>query len=155
MLRHNRRENVFVSGTGIHSIDALRFIAGDVVRTESFSQGDGTQWHHFVLHFESGALGSFDALTTDGCAEERYEIYGEGYRVNMAVENSRGPRLQCWKNNELVIDKQPDPDEPNFVRIGPYAETPEFVTALIEKRAMWPTIADVFPSMELACELNP
>ncbi|MGA1200060.1 MAG: hypothetical protein ACO36I_26480, partial [Candidatus Latescibacterota bacterium] len=70
-------------------------------------------------------------------------------------ENSREPRLQCWKNNELVIDKQPDADEPHFIRIGPYAETHEFVTALIEKRAMWPTIADVFPSMELACELNP
>ncbi|MGA1200091.1 MAG: Gfo/Idh/MocA family protein, partial [Candidatus Latescibacterota bacterium] len=76
MLRHNRREDFFVSGTGIHSIDALRFIAGDVVRTESFSQNDGTPWHHFVLHFESGALGSFDVLTTDGCAEERYEIFG-------------------------------------------------------------------------------
>ncbi|MBT3605204.1 MAG: Gfo/Idh/MocA family oxidoreductase [Candidatus Latescibacteria bacterium] len=155
MLRHNRREDVFVSGTGIHSLDALRFIAGDVSRTETFTQNDGTPWHHFILHFESGALGTFDVLTTDGCAEERYEIYGEGYRVNMAVENSGEPRLQCWKDNELVVDKTPDPSEPNFVRIGPYAETHEFVTALIEKRAMWPTIADVFPSMALALELNP
>lgn len=155
MLRHNRREDVFVSGTGIHSLDALRFIAGDVSQADSFSQGDGTPWHHFVLHFESGALGSFDVLTTDGCAEERYEIYGEGYRVNMAVENSGEPRLQCWKDNVLVVDKTPDAGEPNFVRIGPYAETHEFVTALAEKRAIWPTIADVFPSMELAYQLNP
>ena len=155
MLRHNRREDFFVSGTGIHSLDALRFIAGDVAHVDSFSHNEGTPWHHFVLKFESGALGSFDVLTSDGCAEERYEIYGEGYRVNMAVENSREPRLQCWKDNELVMDKTPDADEPNFVRIGPYAETHEFVTALAEKRAMWPTIADVFPSMALAYELNP
>lgn len=155
MLRHNRREDFFVSGTGIHSLDALRFIAGDVDHADSFSQNDGTPWHHFVLHFKSGALGAFDVLTTDGCLEERYEIYGEGYRVNMAVEGSREPRLQCWKDNQLVIDKQPDSDEPNFIRIGPYAETHEFVSALLEKRPMWPTIADVFPSMELAYQLNP
>jgi hypothetical protein len=37
----------------------------------------------------------------------------------------------------------------------PMSPTHEFVTALIEKRAMWPTIADVFPSMKLASELNP
>jgi len=63
--------------------------------------------------------------------------------------------LQCWKDNEKVVDKTPDPNEPNFIRIGPYAETHEFVTALIEERPMWPTIADVFPSMELAHQLNP
>ncbi|MDA0712186.1 MAG: hypothetical protein O3B73_18460, partial [bacterium] len=155
MLRHNRREREFVSGTGIHSLDALRFIAGDVRRAESFTQVSDTPWHHFVLHFESGALGAFDVLTTDGSVEERYEIYGEGYRVNMAVESSPEPRLQCWKDNKMVVDKRPDPDEPAHIRIGPYAEAHEFITALAQKRPMWPTIADVFPSMVLAHQLNP
>jgi len=155
MLRHNRREDYFVSGTAIHSIDALRFIAGDVANVDAFKHEADTPWFHFVMQFESGAVGSLDVLTSDGSAEERYEIYGEGYRVNMAVENSREPRLQCWKDNEIVIDKTPSDDEPSFIRIGPYAEAHEFVTALNEKRAMWPTVADIFPSLKLGYELNP
>lgn len=155
MLRHNRREPVFVSGTGIHSLDALRFLAGDVADVQAFSQHDGTPWHHFVFRFVSGAVGAFDVLPSDGCAEERYEMYGEGYRVNMAVENSAEPRLQCWKDGKLVLDKRPPEGQPSFVRVGPYAEAREFVRALIEKRAMWPTMADVFPSLELAYGLDP
>ena len=155
MLRHNRREDFFVSGTAIHSIDALRFIAGDVAHVESFTQDADTLWFHFVLQFESGTLGALDVLTSDGCAEERYEIYGEGYRVDMAVERSREPRLRCWKDDEVVIDKIPPNGQPEFVRIGPYAETHEFITGLIEKRALWPTVADIFPSLELGYQLNP
>lgn len=155
MLRHNRREDFFVSGTGIHSIDALRFLAGDVASVESFVQDADTPWFHFVFRFESGALGAMDVLTSDGCAEERYEIYGEGYRVDMAVENSIEPRLRCWKDNKIVIDKTPPKDQPSFIRIGPYAEAHEFITGLTEKRALWPTTADIFPSLELGYQLNP
>jgi predicted dehydrogenase len=155
MLRHNRREDVFVSGTGIHSIDALRFLAGDVLSYESAAQRNGALWHHFVFQFASGAMGSFDVLPTCGCLEERYEIYGENYRVDMAVESSPEPRLRCWKDNKLVVDKCPPDGQPHFIRVGPYAETHEFVTALLEKRAMWPTMADVFPSLKLAYQLDP
>ena len=157
MLRHNRREDFFVSGTAIHSIDALRFIAGDVASVEPFTHEEDTDtpWFHFVFRFESGALGSLDVLTSDGSAEERYEIYGEGYRVDMAVESSCEPRLRCWKDNEIVIDKTPPEGEPNSIRLGPYAEAHEFITGLAEKRAMWPTVEDIFPSLKLGYELNP
>ena len=155
MLRHNRREDVFMSGTGIHSLDALRELGGNIVDYEAHAQDGAPLWFHVVLKFESGALGSFDVLTTDGCVEERYELYGEGYRVDMVVESSPQPRLRCWKDNQLVVDECPPEDEPPFVRVGPYNEAHEFVMGLIEKRQMWPTLEEIFPSTELGYRLDP
>ena len=154
MLRHERTEKHFVSATGIHSVDVLRFFAGDVSSFESFIQQGGTLWHHHVLQFESDILGVFDAMTTSGLTEEYYEIIGEGYSVQMWVEGSREPRLKCWLDGELLVDKKPDPEEPDFVRLGSYCETHEFISALFEKRAMSPSMADILPSLELAYQMN-
>jgi len=155
ILRHNRREDFFISGTGIHCIDALRELGGEIADTECHTQAGPTPWHHIVFQFESGALGSLDVLPTDGCLEERYELCGEGYRVDMVVENSPENRLRCWKDNQVVLDETPPDGQPPFVRVGPYAEAHEFVMGLKEKRAMWPTAADVFPSTEIAYRLDP
>ncbi len=155
ILRHNRREEVFVSGTGIHCIDALRELGGEITEFEQFSQEANTPWHHIVFRFESGAMGSLDVLPSDGNVEERYELFGEGYRVDARVQVSTNPRLRCWKDNKLVLDEKAPEGEPDFIRLGPYAETHEFVSALEEGRPAWPTVMDVIPSAELAYRLDP
>ena len=105
--------------------------------------------------YVSGAAATLDILPTDGCVEEGYEIYGENYRVDIRVEGSADPHLMCWLNTELVIDERPPKEQPTHVRLGPYAETHEFVTALEEGRNPWPSVAEVFPSAVMAYELDP
>ncbi|HAA77882.1 TPA: hypothetical protein DCE37_22480 [Candidatus Latescibacteria bacterium] len=155
ILRHNRREDFFVSGTGIHCIDTLREIGGEFASYEmKMLQGD-TLWYHVDVDYASGASATLDILTSDGSVEEGYEIYGEGYRVDARVEGSSDPHLLCWKENELVVEERPAANEPSFIRLGPYAETHEFVTALEEGRAPWPSVKEVFPSVEVAYTLDP
>ena len=155
ILRHNRREPEFIFSTGIHLVDALREIGGDVADYRVQMHAGEPNWYHISLTYESSAIGCLDAMPTDGSVEERYEIYGENYRVDARVGPSPDPRLRCWKHNQIVLDKRPAPGEPDFVRVGPYAEAHEFVTALSEGRPPWPTMADVFPSMEMAYQLYP
>ena len=71
------------------------------------------------------------------------------------MEGSSDPHLLCWKENELVVEERPAPDEPPFIRLGPYAETHEFVSALAEDRAPWPAATEVLPSLEVAYDLDP
>ncbi len=91
ILRHNRRETGFIPGTAIHCIDALREIGGEIVDDQVQMHEGDPPWYHIVFRFESGAIGSLDVLTTDGSVEERYELFGEGYRVDARVGPSPEP----------------------------------------------------------------
>ena len=155
ILRHNRREEEFVSGTAIHCIDTLRSIGGEIKHYRSFIQDGQPRWMHVVFDFESGALGTLDILPTDGCVEERYEIFGDGFRMDVCAGTSPHPALRCWKENALVVDEQASKDQPPFISVGAYAETAEFVTAIAEGRAPCPSAAQVYPSVELAFKLDP
>ena len=63
--------------------------------------------------------------------------------------------MRRWKSGDLVLDERPALDEPHFVRLGPYAETDEFVTALDDKRRPWPSVEEIYPSLEIAYRLDP
>jgi len=155
ILRHNRREPTFVSGTAIHCIDALRSIGGDISDYQSFLHEGEPQWLHIVFTYKSDAVGRLDVLPTDGSVEESYEIFGEGFRVDICCGTSPNPRLRCWKDNDLVIDECPPSDQPEFIRVGAYAETSEFINALAEDRPPWPSVGEYYPSAEIAFKLDP
>ena len=155
ILRHNRREDFFVSGTGIHCIDTLREIGGDFDRYEKKTLEGETPWYHVDFDYASGASATLDILTSDGSVEEGYEIFGEGYRVDIRVEGSADPHLLCWKDNELVVEERSEKNEPAYIRLGPYGETHEFVTALASGRKPWPSVEEVYPSVEAAYVLDP
>ena len=155
ILRHNRSEPTFVSGTAIHSIDALRSIGGNISNYQSFLHEGDPNWLHIVFAYESGAIGSLDVLPTDGSSEERYEIFGQGFRVDICCGTSPDPRLRCWRDSALVIDECPPADQPPFIRVGAYTETSEFINALAEDRPPWPSVGEYYPSAEIAFRLDP
>ncbi len=155
ILRHNRREPTFMSGTAIHPIDALRSIVGDISSYQAWPHEGNPIWMHTVFTCESGAIATLDVLTTDGSVEERYEMFGDGFRVDVCAGTSPYPRLRCWKDNSLIIDECPPEDQPQFISVGAYAETVEFATALAEGRPPWPSVAEVYPSVEIAFKLDP
>lgn len=150
ILRHNRTEKEFISGTAIHCIDTLRDIAGEIRDQQVRMHKGAPPWFSIGFTFESGVLGTLDVLPTDGSLEERYELFGDGYRVDAQVGPSSEPRLRCWNSGEMVVDVRPRADEPDFVRVGAYGETQEFIGALSGGRPPWPSIEEVFPSVEIA-----
>ena len=155
ILRHRRQEDGFITGTAIHCIDALREIGGNITDHRIHNHKAETPWFHIDLTYDSGAAATLDVLPTDGSVEERYELFGEGYRVDARVGPSERPRLRCWLNGEVVVDESPPPDQPPFIRRGPYSETHEFVTALSKGRSPWPSIEEIYPSVQLAYQLDP
>ena len=155
ILRQNRREPTFVSGTAIHPIDALRSIGGEITHYQAWVYEGEPHWLHIVFTYSSKAIASLDVLPTDGSVEERYEMFGDGFRVDVFAGTNPHPGLRCWKDDDLVVDEHPPEDQPSFVSVGAYAEIEEFAIALAEGRAPWPSVAEVYPSVEIAFKLDP
>jgi len=155
ILRHQRLQPDFMAETAIHCIDTLRHLAGPVAEVRCQTQSGQATWFHLDFAFAEGAIGSLDVLPTAGSVEERYELFGDGFRVDARIGPSPDPRLRCWRDGELLVDQRPPADQPDFIRLGPYAETAEFVTALAEGRPPWPAVAEIYPSAEIGFRFDP
>jgi virulence factor len=159
MFRDRRTEDDFLFATGIHAVDAIRHIAGDVAVasvTPLTGEALASRWHLIDLHFASGARGRIDMLTTAGSHAENYELLGEGYRVELQTRLPRGTTsaLRCYQGDRLVLEDLSPPDELPQLGRGEVDELREFITALQQHRRPRPGVEDVLPSMELCLALH-
>jgi len=105
MLRYRRYEEHFVAGTGIHSLDALRYLGGDVaeVYTVSAPATDDKGGTNLVslLQYESGAVGQMTIETACGMVYEGYEMHGDFMTVFVTMPQggySDDPgRIEVWQ----------------------------------------------------------
>jgi myo-inositol 2-dehydrogenase/D-chiro-inositol 1-dehydrogenase len=151
-VRHDRNEPDFIWSTGIHVLDALRHVAGEVAsfQTELHCQpGLSGRWYVVSLRFESGTTGRIDILPTAGMVEECYELFGEGFRARVVAGSGPQRSLQCWRNGEMELEKNSSEAEPEDLRNGAYEEVVEFVSALKAGVRPWPTVEDILPSSRI------
>ena len=154
MIRNGRREPDFIWSTAIHGVDALRYIAGEV-RGFKAEMESGTavspRWYSISFRFLNGALGQLEVLPTGGMVEETYELFGDGYRASVLSRSGRPVSLQCWRENEMVLEKVAS--EPDDVVSEAYGEVIEFVRALKTGSRPRPSIEDVYPSAEICFQI--
>jgi predicted dehydrogenase len=156
MSRHARTEPEFLWTTAVHAVDTLRYICGDVRSSSIQKIGNGKTtgpWFVIDLQFASGASGRIDVLPTSGVLEESYEVIGEGFRA--VVTSPFGPQrgLRCYRENRLVLE-QSDQGIAEDVVFGFYDEAVAFIRGLADGKELYPTTADVAPSVELCLELT-
>jgi myo-inositol 2-dehydrogenase / D-chiro-inositol 1-dehydrogenase len=153
--RHARIEPEFLWGTAVHAVDALRYLAGDVLDAHIRDlKYDGTvRWYAIDLNFASGVAGRIDVLPTAGMLEETYELIGEGFRA--LVTCPFGPRRgwRGFRENRVVVEEYESAESTADVLQGFYDETAAFLQILGAKQDLRPSIEDVFPSVELCFEL--
>ena len=150
IVRHNRREEIFVEGTAIHPLDAMREIAGDVAdHSVQEREVDGVRWFTVHLTFRSGAIGVLEVLPTAGSVAESYEMFGSDYRAFVQAGGIDAGVVRCWQDGQLVVEEEPTRDQPDFVQNGAYDETVEFISALKENRPPHPSPAEVLQTVEL------
>ena len=155
MARVDRRETFFMTGTAIHMVDAMRFMAGEV--RDFAVEGrrvDGVRWFLARLIFGSGATGILEVMPTAGADAEVYEISGPGRRAICTSGYKDRGSYQCWAGGELALQSTSAAGVPEFLRAGTYAETCAFIAALREGIAPHPTPAEVLPSLELCHALD-
>ena len=153
--RHRRGEPEFIWGTGIHAIDAMRHLAGEVreVRPTRWCEGAmQSAWYELSLAFEGGARGCLHVMPTTGVHVERYELFAGERAAAVDLIGARQSLLRCWEGGKLVVDRQAGEDEPPEVRSGAYDEHVAFVEAVERGRAGRPTVDEVIDSMRIGLE---
>jgi myo-inositol 2-dehydrogenase / D-chiro-inositol 1-dehydrogenase len=151
LARHSRQEPEFLWATAVHAVDTLRHIAGQVVAFELrtlTTVSEGTAWYSLDLQFESGISGRVDVLPTAGMVEETYDLFGDGFRASVTCPF--GPQLgwRCFRDGRLVEAETVPAETPEYIVNGCYDEAAAFLEILKGATAK-PSIADVFPSVEL------
>jgi len=150
MFRAMRTESDFFVGTGIHSLDAIRWIAGDISHYSVNSrQVDGVWWYCVQLEFESGTVGVLEVRPSCGNQAESYEMFGAGYRVLASVGDVDSGEVSVWEHGQMLRRSEPARGMPSFVKNGTFAETVEFLSALRENRVPHPTPTEVWQSVDL------
>ena len=153
MTRQARTEPKFVEHTGLHVVDLVRAVGGEVRSSDVRRVNAGVaDFFQARLAFASGATGLIDLMPTGGVNAEFLRLSGGGFEVEIrSAEFDRGGWC-AW------LDGCPERDEslarttPMFVANGTLAETEAFLDAVISGRNFFPSPADVLPSMEL-CHL--
>jgi predicted dehydrogenase len=156
MLRVMRTELDFVWSTGMHVVDGMRHVVGDIREFRFDSTGDppaSHPWYSATFRFGKTGMGCLQVLPTCGAADEVYEMMGEGWRVRVTTQQSGHTTIQCWERNELKFSDATKPGDPPYVYRGEYDEAKEFVDALLAGRSPRPTVMDVLPSAELCWRL--
>ncbi|PWT91066.1 MAG: hypothetical protein C5B55_08685 [Blastocatellia bacterium] len=151
-VRHSRNEPDFIWSTGIHVIDALRYMVGDIESFEVNVQTSDTNsavWYVISFQFKSGARGHVEILPTAGMVEESYEFLGERFRARVTAGTGTQRSLQSWHDDQLVAEARTDEDEPEDLRNGSYQEVEQFVRALQRGTRPRPEIKDVLPSARI------
>ena len=153
--RHRRDEPDFIWGTGIHAIDALRHLAGEVeqVRTTRWCQPlMAGAWYELSLAFADGARGCLHVLPTTGVHVERYELFAGERAAAADLIGARQSRLQYWEGGQLVEDRAAGADEADDVRSGAYDEHVAFLEAVERGEGGWPRVGEVIDSMRIGLE---
>jgi virulence factor len=155
LARHARQESEFLWATAVHAVDTLRHIAGQVLtfdlRTLRAPSG-ATAWYALDLKFESGVSGRIDVLPTAGMVEETYELFGDGFRASVTCPF--GPQLgwRRFRDGRLIEAENVPAETPEDIVNGCYEETAAFIEGLSGGTPK-PSIAEVFPSVELCFEI--
>jgi len=150
-IRHARDEADFIWSTGIHVLDCLRYVCGEIDRYDAkvIRKEPGARWYDISIGFMSGATGNIEILPTAGMVEESYEFFGEGFRTRITAGPGTQRTLECWSDNRLVISANASEDEPEDLRNGAYEEVEEFVRALRTGSPLHPRVEDVLPSARI------
>jgi predicted dehydrogenase len=150
-VRHARSEDDFIWSTGIHVLDTLRHIAGEIdsFEVDVIGRDAAAAWYLISLQFGSGATGRIEILPTSGMVEESYEFFGDRFRARITAGAGTQRTLEFWHDNELVNEARANENEPEDLRNGAYQEVEEFVQSLRNGTPPYPPIEKILPSARI------
>jgi predicted dehydrogenase len=162
-LRHDVSAPLRLMGSSLHSIDALRYLAGEV--REFSGAGSATRYFDgkmlaasFHLSFAGGAVGSFTFNVRAGRSYERYRIFAENWTATVSLPSPGKFDDRWWlrvEDGDREVETRTVEDLPPEERNGPcihgfWREHQHFVECLRSGRRPRPEVAEGVTSMELA-----
>ena len=152
MFRRGRSEEDFLWGTGVHVVDAVCHIGGEITASDiqCLDRPSGSApWFLISLRFASGCAGQIEILPTAGMVEERYELFGDDFQVCAITMGGGGESVRCWRHGALELEVAANTGDPLFLRDGSYEETSAFIRCLLKGDSPRPSLEDVLPALQV------
>jgi predicted dehydrogenase len=160
-LRAEKGGGRFVTGTGIHAIDAVLSLGGRVARVLSVVRKKeserGFTWLS-TLEFKTGALCSLLLKPTSGARVERFVVSGDTYTIHATGSTDwltdYPGSVELHHDGKVTKVKLPPNHDGVPAKLywgGFYGEVAEFVEAIRKGRAPAPSVAEVAHSVKV-CE---
>lgn len=155
-FRHNRLDETFMIGTGIHWINFMEHLFGEIVRVRSdrFPNPQNASWVRVGhLTFERGLKGILKVFPCSGSPDiERVEVHSPAQSAYLLGPRGDDP-------GEIVVDAGPEhhvirpealPSEPEIVRVGIVGEYEAFFDAVCYGAPTRSTFQNAVNSMRVA-----
>ncbi len=154
MTRHARTEPEFLWGTGIHVVDAVCSIGGDIAGYDVVDRGvaDGHVWYFITIEFLFGPTAIVELLPTAGAIDETFELASDGFQAFARTMGPQGESACCWKDGKVWLGAATRPDDPLYLRDGSYEETSAFLHGLLTGAPLRPTLHDVLPALRICAD---
>lgn len=148
--RVNRTESTFLTETGLHGCDTVRFLAGDpdLLRIHTVS-GAGCA-RTALIEFAGGITCVMDILPCSGSNAERYEVTGNGFSVEMRSALFDEGIMRVNEQGKAVEQLRVPLDREPCIRSGTDSETRRFLEAVRTGQLFEPTPQRVLKSVELS-----
>jgi predicted dehydrogenase len=156
MLRTLRLEPDFVTATGIHALDAVRFLMGnpEFVEVRSLPHNNSAASDYSIrLTFSNSAIAEISLLLNSGLRRESYLLTSSGEAAEATLGNpyssdfaERGDRE--WSQEKIVEEHSLSDD--SLVDAGIIGEYEEFIRLLETGEPSTCSLADAAYSMQLA-----
>jgi predicted dehydrogenase len=164
MYRHLREEPDYFYGTGIHSLDALRYLGGDidVIENQAKPVAKGERpVYTLVIGYKNGTSGTLVIRPQAGVQLERYELFahntvalihaGVGWLIDTPgscsiYENNKPVRI----SDALAPYRRFQKKLKNAAVSGFFGENAHFVDALRGKAEFTPSLEESLQSVEIA-----
>ncbi|MDF1513660.1 MAG: Gfo/Idh/MocA family oxidoreductase, partial [Anaerolineae bacterium] len=128
--RHARLDETFMIGTGIHWINFIEFIFGEIqhVQTERWKNPENESWLRIAkLIFVSGLRGMIKVFPCTGSEYERMTVHSHNQSIYLDGPMAGQPgEIIIDHGNERTVIEQPTPLPPDIVRLGIVGEYQAF-----------------------------
>jgi predicted dehydrogenase len=156
MLRTNRIEPDFAIATGIHAIDAIRFLMGypESIEVEQRKRNDGTACDYSVrFAYANSSVAEIALMLNTGLRRECYFLSAEGASAEAALGSAYSSDL-CFQGDrqwsgESITQLNPLSNDP-LIDEGILGEYEEFIHSIAERVPSSSSLSDAVLSMQLA-----
>jgi len=137
----------------IHTIDTLRWLAGEPVEIESMHDRFVADWpnvHAALIRFDSGALGVLLANRAAGARRERFELHGQGISAYVRAPE----RAELFRDGEAEPTILAGPSDDPRLSYGYFAESRHFLECIEQNRLPQSSLQDAVRTFRLVEQLN-
>lgn len=153
-MKNDWLEGSKLLSNGIHSVDALRWLAGSKVKevvaatSKAFTDHDNS-WHA-LIRFENAIVGTLLTSYSAGARSNTFEIHGKGISAYIDPDDSAIIYTDGKGKSPLKLEAKELAGSDEFIETyGIRAEDEHFVESILSGQKPMPDFADALKTLEL------